>query len=241
LVLSADEVADVVICGNGTDGVDADMLDRVAPDCETVRLPPGPPVPEEPVSEPAPDDTRTAEAEPAAPAAVRGAVASGKVLITLAGGKTRELKADEPIPATAVVDTRQGSITLTAAPDAQGNVARATFHGGKFRVKRTQEANPITELTLAGPELGACPKAKRATTAKRKRPAVRRIWGSGHGRFRTRGRYASAAVRGTIWLTEDRCDGTLVAVKRGLVAVRDVRRHKTVSVPAGKQYLARVR
>ncbi|MGZ4331685.1 MAG: hypothetical protein ACXVXL_27240, partial [Solirubrobacteraceae bacterium] len=33
---------------------------------------------------------------------------------------------------------------------------------------------------------------------------------SGHGKFRTKGRYAAATVRGTIWTTADRCDGTLV-------------------------------
>jgi hypothetical protein len=48
-------------------------------------------------------------------------------------------------------------------------------------------------------------------------------------------------VRGTIWLTEDRCGGTLVKVKRGLVAVRDERRSRTVLVGVGKQYLARAR
>jgi hypothetical protein len=39
----------------------------------------------------------------------------------------------------------------------------------------------------------------------------------------------------------DRCDGTLTAVKRGRVAVRDFRRKRTVVVRAGKSYLARVR
>jgi hypothetical protein len=46
-------------------------------------------------------------------------------------------------------------------------------------------------------------------------------------------------VRGTHWLTEDRCEGTLVRVKRGLVDVRDEVRKKTVKVPAGKQYFAK--
>jgi len=31
----------------------------------------------------------------------------------------------------------------------------------------------------------------------------------GGGRFRTRGRYSSATVRGTDWTVTDRCDGTL--------------------------------
>ena len=51
---------------------------------------------------------------------------------------------------------------------------------------------------------------------------VRRLWGDGRGRFRTRGRYGAATVRGTKWLTLDRCDGTKVRVVRGKVAVRDL-------------------
>jgi hypothetical protein len=37
----------------------------------------------------------------------------------------------------------------------------------------------------------------------------------------------------------DRCDGTLTRVVRGVVSVRDTVRGKTVTVRAGKQYLAR--
>jgi ferric-dicitrate binding protein FerR (iron transport regulator) len=46
-------------------------------------------------------------------------------------------------------------------------------------------------------------------------------------------------VRGTHWLTEDRCDGTLVRVRRGLVEVRDLERRRTVMVSAGEQYFAK--
>jgi len=63
----------------------------------------------------------------------------------------------------------------------------------------------------------------------------------GDGRFRTRGRYSSATVRGTAWTAADRCDGALTTVRRGRVAVRDFKRRKNVSVRAGKSYLARAR
>ena len=66
----------------------------------------------------------------------------------------------------------------------------------------------------------------------------RRLWGSGKGTFRTEGSFGSATVRGTIWLTEDRCDGTFFEVTRGVVGVRDFPRKKTVSVRAGEDYLA---
>ena len=53
---------------------------------------------------------------------------------------------------------------------------------------------------------------------------MRKLWGDGRGRFRTRGRYGAATVRGTRWLTLDRCDGTKVRVVRGKVAVKDLAR-----------------
>jgi hypothetical protein len=46
-------------------------------------------------------------------------------------------------------------------------------------------------------------------------------------------------VRGTVWITADRCDSTLTTVKRGKVAVRDFRRKKNILVRAGKSYLAK--
>jgi hypothetical protein len=48
-------------------------------------------------------------------------------------------------------------------------------------------------------------------------------------------------VRGTWWLVEDRCDGTLTRVKTGRVDVRDFRLRKTIKLRAGKRssYLAK--
>jgi archaeosine-15-forming tRNA-guanine transglycosylase len=69
---------------------------------------------------------------------------------------------------------------------------------------------------------------------------VRRLWGRDRGgRFRTHGRHSQATVRGTRWLTVDRCDGTLTKVTRGAVSVRDFVRHRTVLVRSGHSYLAR--
>jgi hypothetical protein len=65
------------------------------------------------------------------------------------------------------------------------------------------------------------------------------MWASGKGRFRTTGHYSAAAVRGTTWLTEDRCDGTFTKVSRGRVSVRDFVKRKTIILTAGQSYLAR--
>ena len=48
-------------------------------------------------------------------------------------------------------------------------------------------------------------------------------------------------MRGTKWLVEDRCTCTLTRVERGRVEVRDVVKHKTVIVRAGKRYTARAK
>jgi hypothetical protein len=46
---------------------------------------------------------------------------------------------------------------------------------------------------------------------------VRLLRGHARGRFRTVGQFSSAAVRGTQWETEDRCDGTLTVDHTGVV------------------------
>jgi ferric-dicitrate binding protein FerR (iron transport regulator) len=46
-------------------------------------------------------------------------------------------------------------------------------------------------------------------------------------------------VRGTTWLTQDSCAGTLVKVTSGAVTVRDFAKRKNVLVRAGKSYLSR--
>ena len=53
------------------------------------------------------------------------------------------------------------------------------------------------------------------------------------------GRYATGTDQGTLWLTADRCDGTLTQVRQGKVSVRDLVKRKTVVVRAGHSYLAK--
>ncbi len=75
----------------------------------------------------------------------------------------------------------------------------------------------MTTLELRGRL--TCSQASSAATKKRRTTT---LWGSDrHGKFRTRGRNATATVRGTVWRTTDRCDGTLVTVSSGRVSVRD--------------------
>ena len=122
-----------------------------------------------------------------------------------------------------------GTLTVTGA----GGITAA------FKLLRgTDKGQPIVELRLVKGDFGVCkkPRARRTgATAK----TVRQLWGDGKGRFRTRGRYAAATVRGTRWLTADRCDGTNVKVVRGVIQVSDFPQRRQVTVPAGRSYLAR--
>jgi hypothetical protein len=105
----------------------------------------------------------------------------------------------------------------------------------------------MTDIVLRGGAFGACRRTRARTraavamaaAAKRKK-AVRRLWARDKGgRFRTHGRNSVATVRGTRWVTEDRCDGTLTRVTEGAVDVRAKRAKKAVRVRAGRSLLVR--
>jgi hypothetical protein len=108
-------------------------------------------------------------------------------------------------------------------------------------VRGTDKKEAITELRLVKGDFSVCPKRKpRGTEAGATAPTatVRQVWGQGTGSFRTKGRYASATVRGTFWLTADRCDGTFVRVRQGVIQVNDIPKRRVVTVPAPRTYLA---
>jgi hypothetical protein len=170
--------------------------------------------------------------------AVAGRV-RGTVRIKRRGAKRFvKLRGDAVIPVGSIVDAGRGRVRVTTALR-RGRQQSADFYQGAFKL--TQAKSGLTNLALSGGSFRSCGRSARgaADAARSKRKVVRHLWGSGKGKFRTKGRFSSATVRGTIWETVDRCDGTLVKVKRGRVAVKDFRRHKTVIVKKGRSYLAR--
>ena len=133
---------------------------------------------------------------------------------------------------------------ISTAP-APGQQQDADFSAGRFVLAQvpasakphaSQASALFTELRLSGPQPRLCTRKAHASKGK-----TRRLWGSGHGAFRTKGQYSSATVRGTTWLTQNSCAGTLTRVTHGVVQVRDFRRHKKVLVRAGHHYLARAK
>jgi hypothetical protein len=198
---------------------------------------------------PPPDVGKTANVEPV----------SGTVLIRLPRA-TRfvRLTRAQQIPIGSVVDATHGVVKLTTASDARGTQQAARFYGGRFMIKQRRVAAPVTEIVLTGGRFDLCPKRARRGRRFRGAPAaihvraaaqrrkhahkvVRRLWSDGKGNFRSKGHDASAGARGTIWLTEDRCDGTFVRVREGKVRVRDFALHQTIVVAAGHSYLAKRR
>ncbi|MGI9658478.1 MAG: hypothetical protein ACR2OD_06175, partial [Gaiellaceae bacterium] len=163
-----------------------------------------------------------------------------------------EIEETTEIPVGTTIDARKGEVKITAAVDEKGDVQAASFAKGKFVVR--QQESGLTTLKMLGGDFSQCAsggkskgKGKQAARqtqrfikdGARGRRVIRRLWGRGKGKFRTRGRYAAATVRGTVWRTVDRCDGTLIRVKRGVVIVRDVNRKRAVKVRAGNEYLVK--
>jgi hypothetical protein len=184
------------------------------------------------------------QSPPVAGESVAVGLESGKVFIT-SGGKRTQLKGGATIPVGSTIDTRKGRVEMTSAAVGTGTRTQtAQFYDGTFKVRQSVPKNRsaalTTDLTLAGVSRSGCARGgARAAAVSKKKKVLGRLWGNGKGRFRTNGKYSSATVRGTIWLTEERCDGTLTQVKRGTVSVRDLKRRRTVTVKAGHSYLAR--
>lgn len=152
-----------------------------------------------------------------------------------------------------VVDVTDGQLTLTDFDHGSGTFgnqqlpprrtvaalrAQAAAGAVPALVKIEQRATagaPVT-LTLVGGSFSACT-APRRTAAKNQTP-VRQLWGQAKGTFTTKGRYSAATIRGTTWLTQDRCDGTLTRAIDDVVDVADLVKKKTVSLQPGQSYLA---
>jgi hypothetical protein len=150
-----------------------------------------------------------------------------------------ELTPDTAVPVGAVVDATHGTVALTSVRDKSGNTQTGKFWGGIFQIKQSKR-DGVTELVLKG-RMPSC-KRKSQVTSSRKKKRGRRLWGSDRGgRFRTRGRNGSATVRGTKWLTEERCKGTYFKVTQGAIDVRAKGRKKPIRLKRGQSRLIKSR
>jgi hypothetical protein len=167
---------------------------------------------------------------------------SGDVFVRYPGrrrkGQVVHLQGSSPFPVDSIIDSRKGRVRLDSSRGSGGR-HRGVFRSGIFKVKQPKKKGGVTSLVLRGGLFGCT--AKTATAGKAHASVLsrrRRLWGRGRGRFRTRGLYSSGSVRGTIWLTQDTCEGTRTVVVRGVVDVTDLTTGETHSITAGHSYFA---
>jgi hypothetical protein len=162
------------------------------------------------------------------------------------------------IPTNTVIDALRGTISLTTAINGGGardaaakgkkhktKTQTGTFGGAIFKI--TQAHSGLATLALVGGAFAGAPtyatctahRSADASAAALSSKTLQLLHASGHGKFRTTGRYSAATVRGTKWTIADRCDGTLTHDITDSVEVTDFVRHKTIVLHAGQSYLAR--
>ena len=159
------------------------------------------------------------------------------------------------IPIGSTIDATHGSVTITAATPG-GGTETGTFFDGEFILRQMRSGQLIAVLT--GGSFAACSGIRRQkeeqndeedtrarpdqTRSKRPPKKIRSLWANVHGNFSTQGAYGSAAVSGTEWLTEDRCDGTYFRVTRHVIIVTSFKLHnRKTKLTQGHSYLAPAR
>lgn len=175
-----------------------------------------------------------AAAEPTTGKFVGASLVSGQAQIQIPpSNKFVPLQAGDVVPVGSVVDATKGRVRVTIKLP-NGQLQSTDFYSGVFEV--TQAKSGLATMVLAGPVKAASGVAALAAKGQK---IIRQLWASGSGKFATKGRYASATIRGTTWLTFDRSDATVIKVTAGKVAVRDFKKKVTVVVGKGKQYVAK--
>ena len=191
-------------------------------------------VPGQPTPEPTP--TPTPEPTPVFGRQVVVKPVRGTVLICLRRQACRPLRAGEAIPIGSTVDTKKGEVELTSLSSRNGKPQTARFRDGIFRISQSGQ---VTVLTLT--EALDCRRSRASTAQKKRKPKTRKLWGNGKGKFRVKGQYSAATIRGTKWLVQDGCGYTRTKVTVGSVLVRDQVRKRNIVVRRGKTYTARPR
>jgi Ca2+-binding RTX toxin-like protein len=169
--------------------------------------------------------------------------ARGSVVLRLPGANpfvTVPRTVETPLGST--LDARKATLSVVTTSRRGGPLQKASVRGGRVTVLQPR-GRSVTQLRLVGGDLARCraPGASRKKVRRQLRAHVEKHPGQTEGpaEYQVRGKHSDGSTRGTTWVTEDRCDGTMTRVIEGTVRVRDLPRHRTVIVRAGHQYLAR--
>jgi len=145
---------------------------------------------------------------------------SGTVLVREPGSAraSRLTRERRTIPVGSTVNATSGKVRLVGAVRRSGGKQAGLFYSGAFKATQARRARAIIDLKLVGGDPGVCAAAQSAdATQSQLSRVIRRLRGNAKGHFRTRGNNSAATIRGTKWLTEDRCDGTQVVSQEGTV------------------------
>ena len=211
------------------DGVPDAAVSSLTTNTVTALLSPSPAA--QPTPTPVVTPVPTATPQPVRNKSVAAEVESGKVLIKLKG-KTKFVPLTPGVIANgAEIDARKGRVGITTSTKEE-----ADFYDGIFKIS---QSGGVTTVSLSE-TLTGCPKARKSSaSAAASKPKTRKLWGDGKGKFRTKGSYSAATIRGTRWLVTDTCTSTITKVAQGTVSVRDEVKKKTIIVRKGKSYTAR--
>jgi len=156
-------------------------------------------------------------------------VTDGTIALTASNGSTGTFSGTEPPPGATGPRTVTGRAGSTQTPSVISI----------FTISQPSDPTALPLLTLTGGDFTACPTTRALSASTAPAKVVRQLWGTAKGQFRTRARYGSATVRGTVWLTQDRCDGSYIFVRQDVVDVFDFTLKKTITLNQGQSYLAK--
>ncbi len=152
----------------------------------------------------------------------------GQVLVRLPGfTEFTPLTSARRIPLGSRLDTRQGEVQLTTALR-RGGTAVTVASNAVFTLRQSA-ARASTVLALRS---RPCEET-RASGVRRPPPPDRlyvSVRASSRHKVRVAGRYSIAASKGTEWTTVNGCARTVTRVRTGIVTVRDLVAHRTVTV-----------
>jgi hypothetical protein len=143
-------------------------------------------------------------------------VVAGKVRLRN-GRRYTTLAGTTSIKVGSTLDARHGTVELTAL--VHGHTQTGRFGAGIFRVHQASASAPIA-LALAGNAFGPSCRAGSHKVVRRLRASTAR------GSWQTVARRSAGSVtKPATWITEDRCDGTLTIVRKGVATLRGAHGH----------------
>ena len=151
------------------------------------------------------------------------------------GGRFLPLVGTRLEPTGTVVDTTLGVVQMTAALPNTGRTNVGEFMKGLFRITQLPIDGGLTDLAVLdqGTVRGSCGHGRLSPIL------LGLLLGQAQSGFRTDGEFASATVRGTKWGVRDRCDGTLVVDREGVVVVTVYHPQRVLTLQTGQTFLAR--